>query len=97
MIINHPFLSSNHLNLFAYHYKYTTIFFSSLLSLFFFLEIKEIINKEPNKETLRIYIYIYPKLRENSIRFHQIGIQLESNFALCVPSNLIKFLNFCAK
>ena len=31
MIINHPFLSSNHLNLFAYHYKYATIFFFPLL------------------------------------------------------------------
>ena len=59
MIINHPFLSSNHLNLFAYHYKYTTIFFLDYYLSFFFLEIKEIMNKEPNNETLRIYIYIY--------------------------------------
>ena len=58
MIINHPFLSSNHLNLFAYHYKYTTIFFFTII-FFFFGEIKIIINKEPNNETLRINIYIY--------------------------------------
>ena len=35
----------------------------------------------------QIYIYIQVKLSENSIRF-QIGIQLESNFASRVPSNL---------
>ena len=34
-----------------------------------------------------IYIYIEVKLRENPIRF-QIRIQLESNFASCVPYNL---------
>ena len=38
-----------------------------------------------------LYIYIEVKLRENPIR-----IQLESNFAPCVPSNL-SFFNFCAK
>ena len=33
------------------------------------------------------HTHTYAKLRENSIRF-QIGIQLESNFASRVPSNL---------
>ena len=40
------------------------------------------------KNMHNIYIYIYIKLKENSIKF-QIGIQLESNFAPHVPSNLI--------
>ena len=38
-----------------------------------------------------LYIYIEVKLGENPIR-----IQLESNFAPCVPSNL-SFFNFCTK
>ena len=50
-----------------------------------------VVTKSWSFSNLYIYIYIEVKLRENPIR-----IQLESNFAPCVPSNL-SFFNFCAK
>ena len=47
-----------------------------------------LVRKNMHNLYIYIYIYIYIKLKENSIKF-QIGIQLESNFAPHVPSNLI--------